>query len=139
MKLKNLTPLAACLILSGCVVGAAVDLAATTVVTAGKLAVKGTGAVINAAIPDGDDKKKKDKKKQEKAQQPETQQAPPPPYAPPIPATSRLTPTATSSKNGMRRNRKIKGLPIPERPSENFSDGLFCRRIPSPYPASSAL
>lgn len=63
MKLKNLTPLAACLILSGCVVGAAVDLAATTVVTAGKLAVKGTGAVINAAIPDGDDKKKKDKKK----------------------------------------------------------------------------
>ena len=79
MKLKNLTPLAACLILSGCVVGAAVDLAATTVVTAGKLAVKGTGAVINAAIPDGDDKKKKDKKKQEKAQQPETQQAPPPP------------------------------------------------------------
>jgi hypothetical protein len=82
MKLKNLTPLAACLILSGCVVGAAVDLAATTVVTAGKLAVKGTGAVINAAIPDGDDKKKKDKKKQEKAQQPETQQVPPPPYAP---------------------------------------------------------
>jgi hypothetical protein len=82
MKLKNLTPLAACLILSGCVVGAAVDLAATTVVTAGKLAVKGTGAVINAAIPDGDDKKKKDKKKQKKAQQPETQQAPPPPYAP---------------------------------------------------------
>lgn len=144
MKLKNLTPLAACLILSGCVVGAAVDLAATTVVTAGKLAVKGTGAVINAAIPDGDDKKKKDKKKQEKAQQPETQQAPPPPYAPaqtapPIPATSRLTPTATSSKNGMRRNQKIKGLPIPERLSEKFSDGLFCRRIPSPYPASSAL
>ena len=60
MKLKNLTPLAACLILSGCVVGAAVDLAATTVVTAGK----------------------KDKKQQEKAHQPETQQAPPPPYTP---------------------------------------------------------
>ena len=136
MKLKNLPPLAACLILSGCVVGAAVDLAATTVVTAGKLAVKGTGAVINAAIPDGDDKKKKDKKKRSnpKRSGPRLRRTPPP-----IPATSRLTPTATSSKNGMRRNRKIKGLPIPERPSENFSDGLFCRRIPSPYPASSAL
>ena len=144
MKLKNLIPLAACLILSGCVVGAAVDLAATTVVTAGKLAVKGTGAVINAAIPDGDDKKKKDKKKQEKASNPKRSRhrlrhIPPRKPPPPILATSRLTPTATSSKNGMRRNRKIKGLPIPERPSEKFSDGLFCRRIPSPYPTSSAL
>ena len=82
MKLKNLTPLAACLILSGCVVGAAVDLAATTVVTAGKLAVKGTGAVINAAIPDGDDKKNIDQKIQDKAQPPVTQPALPPPYAP---------------------------------------------------------
>ena len=82
MKLKNLPPLlAACFALSGCVVGAAVDLAATTVVTAGKLAVKGTGAVINAAIPDRDDKKKKDKKKQSEPQQPETQPAPPP-YVP---------------------------------------------------------
>lgn len=35
--------LALCLTLNGCVVGAAVDLAATTVLTAGKLVVKGTG------------------------------------------------------------------------------------------------
>lgn len=55
-QLKN-TVLAAtvCLSLSGCVVAAAADLAATTVLTAGKLAVKGTGALISAAIPDGDD------------------------------------------------------------------------------------
>lgn len=44
-----------CLNLSGCVVAAVADLAATTVLTAGKLAVKGTGALIDAAIPDGDD------------------------------------------------------------------------------------
>ena len=50
--------------LNGCVVGAAVDLAATTVLTAGKLVVKGTGAVIDAAIPDG--KKDKDKEKRRK-------------------------------------------------------------------------
>lgn len=64
MKSKTLIliPLAV-IALQGCVVGAAVDLAATTVVTAGKLAVKGTGAVINAAIPDKDKKDKKDKKK----------------------------------------------------------------------------
>lgn len=47
-----------CLSLQGCVVAAAADLAATTVLTAGKLAVKGTGALIDAAIPDKDDKKK---------------------------------------------------------------------------------
>lgn len=47
-----------CLNLSGCVVAAVADLAATTVLTAGKLAVKGTGALIDAAIPDGDDKDK---------------------------------------------------------------------------------
>lgn len=49
-----------CVSLQGCVVASAVDLAATTVLTAGKLAVKGTGALIDAAIPDKDDKKKKD-------------------------------------------------------------------------------
>ena len=54
--------LALCLTLNGCVVGAAVDLAATTVLTAGKLVVKGTGAVIDAAIPDS--KKDKDKEKE---------------------------------------------------------------------------
>lgn len=60
---KRLLPaLALCLTLNGCVVGAAVDLAATTVLTAGKLVVKGTGAVIDAAIPDG--KKDKDKEKE---------------------------------------------------------------------------
>lgn len=47
-----------CLSLQGCVVAGAADLAATTVLTAGKLAVKGTGALIDAAIPDKDDKKK---------------------------------------------------------------------------------
>lgn len=54
------------LTLQGCVVASAVDLAASTVLTAGKIAVKGTGALIEAAIPDGDDddddKKKKEKK-----------------------------------------------------------------------------
>ena len=60
---KCLLPtLALCLTLNGCVVGAAVDLATTTVLTAGKLVVKGTGAVIDAAIPDG--KKDKDKEKE---------------------------------------------------------------------------
>lgn len=49
------------LALQGCVVAAAADLAATTVLTAGKLAVKGTGALIDAAIPDKkDDEKKED-------------------------------------------------------------------------------
>ncbi|WP_348773801.1 NF038104 family lipoprotein [Kingella negevensis] len=57
-----------CLSLQGCVVGAVADLAATTVVTAGKLAVKGTGAVIGAMIPDGDKDEKKSKKKEETVQ-----------------------------------------------------------------------
>lgn len=75
MKLKTLIlPLTFLPALSGCVVGAAVDLAATTVVTAGKLAVKGTGALIGAAIPDGDDKDKKDKKKDKKARKEQQEQ-----------------------------------------------------------------
>lgn len=54
--------------LSGCVVGAVADLAATTVVTAGKVAVKGTGALVRAAIPDGDeDKDKKDRENAKKS------------------------------------------------------------------------
>lgn len=54
--LKNMALAASvCLSLSSCVMAAAADLAATTVLTAGKLAVKGTGAIISAAIPDGDD------------------------------------------------------------------------------------
>lgn len=44
--------------LQGCLVASAVDLAATTVFTAGKLVVKGTGAIIEAAIPDSDDDEK---------------------------------------------------------------------------------
>ncbi len=73
MKMKWLAISAACLMLQGCVVAAAADLAATTVLTAGKLAVKGTGALIDAAIPDGDDdddkKDKKRKKKKDKDQE----------------------------------------------------------------------
>lgn len=41
--------------LSGCLITSAVDLAASTVMTAGKIAVKTTGAVVDAAIPDDDD------------------------------------------------------------------------------------
>lgn len=59
--------------LGGCVVGAAVDLAATTVLTAGKIAVKTTGAVVDAVIPDKDDDDKKNKKQQTGAQQPADQ------------------------------------------------------------------
>lgn len=68
MKMKWLAITAACLMLQGCVVATAADLAATTVLTAGKLAVKGTGALIDAAIPDGDDDDddKKDKKRKKK-------------------------------------------------------------------------
>lgn len=61
--------LAVCLPLQGCLVASAVDLAATTVLTAGKLAVKGTGAVINAAIPDKKEKTDEaDKAAQDKAE-----------------------------------------------------------------------
>lgn len=66
MKMKWLAIAAACFMLQGCVVAAAADLAATTVLTAGKLAVKGTGALIDAAIPDGDDDKKDKKRKKKK-------------------------------------------------------------------------
>ena len=70
---KRLLPaLALCLTLNGCVVGAAVDLAATTVLTAGKLVVKGTGAVIDAAIPDG--KKDKDKEKEKSKEKPKSEE-----------------------------------------------------------------
>ena len=60
---KRLIPaLSLCLTLNGCVVGAAVDLAATTILTAGKLVVKG-GAVIDAAIPDGKKTRIKEKRR----------------------------------------------------------------------------
>lgn len=78
---KQTTLLAAiCFSLSGCVVGAAVDLAATTVFTAGKIAVKTTGAVVDAVIPDKDDDDKKSKKK--KQQQEPQQNAAYPQYQP---------------------------------------------------------
>ncbi|EGZ45976.1 NF038104 family lipoprotein [Neisseria wadsworthii] len=57
-----------CFGLQGCLVASAVDLAATTVFTAGKVVVKGTGAVIDAAIPDKDKDENKKKRKKEKAQ-----------------------------------------------------------------------
>ena len=45
---RTALPLAAGLLLGGCVVASAVDLAATTVFTVGKIAVKTTGAVVDA-------------------------------------------------------------------------------------------
>ena len=42
-------------LLNGCAVVAVADLAVTTVATVGKVAVKTTGAVISAAMPDHDD------------------------------------------------------------------------------------
>lgn len=73
----NLTPakllaLTVSCLLNGCVVAAATDLAASTVMTVGKVAVKGTSAVVRAAIPDGDDKDSKKSKKEKQKQQPET-------------------------------------------------------------------
>ena len=66
MNIKSLLlPVFLSLALSGCIVASAVNLAATTVMTAGKIAVKGTGALINAAIPDKDKKKDKEKKSRE--------------------------------------------------------------------------
>ncbi|WP_308111384.1 NF038104 family lipoprotein [Neisseria subflava] len=72
---KRLIPaLALCLTLNGCVVGAAIDLAATTVLTAGKLVVKGTGAVIDAAIPDGKKDKDKEKEKEKSKEKPKSEE-----------------------------------------------------------------
>ncbi|NHO87598.1 hypothetical protein G8768_11605 [Pseudoteredinibacter isoporae] len=42
-------------LIQGCTVVAIADAAASTVVGVGKVAVKGTVAVVDAAIPDGDD------------------------------------------------------------------------------------
>ena len=66
--------LALCLTLNGCVVGAAVDLATTTVLTAGKLVVKGTGAVIDAATPDGKKDKNKEKEKEKSKEKPKSEE-----------------------------------------------------------------
>ena len=50
---RTALPLAAGLLLGGCVVASAVDLAATTVFTVGKIAVKTTGAVVDAVTKSG--------------------------------------------------------------------------------------
>lgn len=72
---KRLIPaFALCLTLNGCVVGAAVDLAATTVLTTGKLVVKGTGAVIDAATPDGKKDKDKEKEKEKNKEKPKSEE-----------------------------------------------------------------
>lgn len=72
---KRLIPaFALCLTLNGCVVGAAVDLAATTVLTTGKLVVKGTGAVIDAATPDGKKDKDKEKEKKKNKEKPKSEE-----------------------------------------------------------------
>ena len=78
---------AICCTLQGCVVASAVDLAATTVVQTGKIAVKGTGAVVRAVIPDGDDddkkaakKAKKEQKQREQAAREQAQQPPAPDF-----------------------------------------------------------
>lgn len=74
--LKTSALLALCLSLQGCLVASAVDLAATTVFTAGKLAVKGTGAAIDAAIPDKDKNKKEQEEKQPQQNQAAAQYRP---------------------------------------------------------------
>ena len=71
---RTALPLAASLLLGGCVVASAVDLAATTVFTVGKIAVKTTGAVVDAVIPDGKD----DKDKKENSGKARKAESPPP-------------------------------------------------------------
>ncbi len=44
-----------CVLLNGCIVTSVVGLAVDTVATAGKVAVKTTGAVVDAVTPDSDD------------------------------------------------------------------------------------
>ena len=68
-----------CYALQGCVVASAVDLAATAVVQTGKIAVKGTSAVVRAVIPDGNDDDKKAKKEQKQREQAAREQAKQPP------------------------------------------------------------
>ena len=68
-------PIDGAVLLGGCVVASAVDLAATTVFTVGKIAVKTTGAVVDAVIPDGND----DKDKKESKSKARKSESPPPP------------------------------------------------------------
>lgn len=55
-----ITLLASVSLIQGCTVIAIADAAASTVVGVGKVAVKGTVAVVDAAIPDGDDEEEED-------------------------------------------------------------------------------
>ena len=72
---KRLIPaLTICLTLNGCVVGAAVDLAATTVLTAGKLVFKGSWAVIDGGIPDGKKDKDKENEKEKSKEKPKSEE-----------------------------------------------------------------
>jgi len=63
--MNKLLPLVAAMVftafLSGCTAVRLVDAAASTAVSAGKLAVKGTAAAVGAAIPDKEEEKKKKK------------------------------------------------------------------------------
>jgi len=58
-KLFFLGILLASLNVTGCAAVSLVDAAASTAIGAGKLAVKGTTAAVNAVIPESDDEKKK--------------------------------------------------------------------------------
>lgn len=57
--MRSITKLIVCMamliLLNGCIVTSAVGLAASTVMTAGEIAVKTTGAVADVIIPDSDD------------------------------------------------------------------------------------
>ena len=92
---RTVLPLAAGLLLGGCVVVSAVDLAATTVFTVGKIAVKTTGAVVDAVIPDGKDDKDK---KESKGKTRKTESPPPqPPAADYRPAAPVYQPSAADN------------------------------------------
>ena len=101
--------LGACLVLNGCVVAAVADLAATTVVTAGKVAVKGTGALVRAAIPDGDDEEEKEKKakKAHKNQQNQPGQQPQAVY---VPSDSSVSPSTATSPAYYPANGEYRGM-----------------------------
>ena len=68
----------------------AVDLAATAVVQTGKIAVKGTGAVVRAVIPDGDNDDKKATQKTKQAQKQREQAARAQAQQPPHPISGSL-------------------------------------------------
>ncbi len=103
-------PLAAGLLLGGRVVASAVDLAATTVFTVGKIAVKTTGAVVDAVIPDGNDDKDKKKARAKRAR----------------PKACRHSPRQQTTTPQHRFTNRLRLTPLPStqrnnnRPSETF-------------------